>query len=232
MNELEHPSPALDRRMVLIGGALLAAGGAAVARQPQPVVPPVRKGELEKLVPLAIGDWRFQDASGVVLPPADAFQDTLYRGGVVVRSYAAPHRAPIMLLVAYSNVQDGMLQVHRPEFCYTAGGYKLSPTRHLVLNDGMGGEIPADAFSADGISRTEQVVYWTRIGNLFPVSWPLQRLAVARANIEGFIPDGLLLRLSTLAPDMESALPDLKAFAAALIRAAPPAGRRLMANVA
>lgn len=231
MDELERPSPALDRRMVLIGGALLVGGGAAIARQPRVVAQPVRKAALEKLVPLQIGDWRYRDESGLVLPPPDALSDSLY-SGLVTRTYSAPNRQPVMLLVAYSNKQDGMLQVHRPEICYPYGGYKLSPTREVEIANGVGGSIPANSFSADGVSRTEQVLYWTRVGDYFPGSWSRQRLAVMRANIDGLIPDGILVRVSMLAPDMASALPDLSAFAAALVRAAPPAGRRLLAGVA
>ncbi|WP_375391712.1 exosortase-associated protein EpsI, V-type [uncultured Sphingomonas sp.] len=231
MDELEPQSPGLDRRMVVIGGALLAAGGVAAARVPHVVARPVRKAELEKLVPRQIGDWRYRDESGLVLPPSDALSDALY-SGLVTRTYAAPNRDPVMLLVAYSNKQDGMMQVHRPEVCYPAGGYKLTSTRPVEIPNGLGGTIPANSFSADGISRTEQVLYWTRVGSYFPVSWTRQRLAVMQANIDGVIPDGVLVRISTLAPDMASALPDLTAFAAALVRAAPPVGRRLLANVA
>lgn len=217
--------------MMLIGGALLATGGVALARQPHATAQPVRKEALEKLVPLQVGEWSYRDESGIVLPPQDALSDALY-SGLVTRAYEAPSRMGVMLLVAYSNTQDGMLQVHRPEICYPYGGYKLSPTRSVTIPNGVGGEIAANSFSADGISRTEQVLYWTRIGNRFPISWARQRLAVMEANLAGAIPDGMLVRVSTLAPDMASALPDLSAFAAAMVRAAPPAGRRLLAGIA
>ena len=222
-------SPRLDRRMVVIGGALLVAGGAAVARQPQPVASPVGNAALDKMVPLRIGAWQYRDASGIVLPPPDALSDSLY-SGLLTRTYEAPDKPLMMLCIAYSNRQDGMLQVHRPEICYPAGGYTLSPTRMERIGDGLGGTIAANSFSADGVNRTEQVLYWTRIGSLFPNSWLNQRLAVMRANLAGTIPDGVLVRLSTLAPDLASALPDLTGFAASLIRSAPPAGRRLLAG--
>lgn len=224
-------SPVLDRRAMLIGTALLGVGGVAMARQPAPVASRVLQDALEKMIPLRVGDWAYRDASGIVLPPPDATSDSLYNG-VVTRSYALPGRAPIMLLVAYSNVQDGMLQVHRPEVCYPAGGYSLSPTQVQDVPNGMGGVIPANSFSADGVSRTEQVLYWTRIGNLFPTRWIDQRIAVVRANIDGIIPDGVLVRVSTLAPDMASAQADLMGFAAQLIKAAPPTARRLMIGTA
>lgn len=220
-------SPLLNRRSMVIGTALLGIGGAAVARQPRSVAQPVRKEALDRLIPLQVGGWTYRDTSGIVLPPPDALSDALY-SGLVTRSYVAPDRAPIMLLVAYSNVQDGMLQVHRPEVCYPAGGYHLSPTQVTQVPNGVGGTIAANAFSADGVSRTEQVLYWTRIGDHFPTSWLDQRIAVVRANLDGIIPDGALVRISTLAPDMASAQADLSAFAAQLVAAASPAARQLM----
>lgn len=212
---------------MLIGTALLGVGGAAMARQPVATAAPVRKEALDKLVPAQVGEWTYRDDSGVVLPPPDALSDSLY-SGLVSRSYASPSGAPMMLVVAYSNTQDGMLQVHRPEVCYPAGGYRLSETRVQDIPNGIGGTIPANTFSADGVSRTEQVLYWTRIGDRFPARWLDQRIAVLQANLEGIIPDGVLVRVSTLAPDMASARADMASFAAQLVRAAPPAGRRLM----
>lgn len=220
-------SSLLNRRSMVIGTALLGIGGAAVARQPKATATAVKKDALDKMIPLRVGDWEYRDASGIVLPPPDALSDALY-SGLVTRSYAAPNRAPIMLLIAYSNVQDGMLQVHRPEVCYPAGGYRLSPTRVEAVPNGVGGVIPANVFSADGVSRTEQILYWTRIGSRFPTSWVDQRMAVVRANLEGLIPDGMLVRISTLAPDMNAAQADLTAFAAQLVQAASPTARRLI----
>jgi EpsI family protein len=221
----------INRRSMLIGTALLGVGGVALARQPKPASSKVGKEALNRLIPTRIGDWTYQDASGLVLPPPDALSDSLY-SGLVTRSYTAANRLPIMLLVAYSNVQDGMLQVHRPEFCYPASGYRLSPTVVTELPNGLGGNISANAFSADGVSRTEQVLYWTRIGNTLPTSWVAQRVAVMRANLDGVIPDGVLVRVSTLAPDMASARADLSAFAAQMVRAALPVTRRLLVGAA
>lgn len=231
MTQNSVQSPMLNRRAMVIGTALLGVGGAAMARQPAPVATPVVKKALEAMIPLQIGEWSYRDASGVVLPPPDALSDSLY-SGIVTRSYVATDRPPIMFLVAYSNVQDGMLQVHRPEVCYPAGGYRLSPRRVEEIPNGVGGTIPATIFSADGVSRIEQVLYWTRIGNSFPTSWLDQRIAVLRSNVDGTIPDGILVRVSSLAPDMASAQGELTAFAAQMVKAVSPAARRLMIGTA
>ena len=218
---------AIDRRALVLGGLLIAGGGAAVARQPRATAARIDKGHLERFIPKRIGAWSYQPAADMVLPPADELSDKLY-SGLVTRRYDAPGHAPVMLLVAYSNVQDGMLQLHRPEVCYPASGYRLSETREVDISNGIGGTIAANAFSADGVSRIEQVLYWTRIGQSFPTRWIKQRAAVVSANLAGYIPDGVLVRLSRLAPEMGDTLPDLSAFAAALVAAAGPEGRRIL----
>ena len=216
----------IDRRALVLGGLLIAGGGAAIARQPSSDQARLDKEQLGRLIPARFGDWTAREDDGLVLPPADALSDKLY-SGLVTRTYVAPGRPPVMLLVAYSNLQDGMLQVHRPETCYPAGGYRLSPTQDVALV-GASGAIAGNAFSANGISRTEQVLYWTRVGEVFPRRWLDQRIAVLRANLAGFIPDGVLVRMSVLDGDLGAVLPELSGFANGLIAAASPVGRKIM----
>lgn len=220
---MNDATPQLDRRALVLGGLLAATGAVAIARQPQPGRARVNKEQLGKLVPTRFGQWVAQADDNLVLPPADALSDSLY-SGLVTRSYFAPGRPPMMLLVAYSNVQDGMLQVHRPETCYPAGGYRLSPTEAVGITDAVRG----NAFAANGVSRIEQVLYWTRIGKTFPRGWLEQRVAVLRANIDGLIPDGVLVRVSCLESGLAEALPAMRDFAGELIRAASPAGRQIL----
>lgn len=213
----------LNRRALVLGGLLAATGAGAIARQPRAGRRRVEKEQLGKLIPDRFGPWVARSDEGLVLPPRDALSERLY-SGLVTRSYYAPGRPPMMLLVAYSNIQDGMLQVHRPETCYPAGGYRLSPTQKVQLSDG----IEANAFAANGVSRIEQVLYWTRIGRDFPSRWLEQRVAVLRANLDGFIPDGVLVRISCLESSLDGALPGMRDFAGSLLRAATPAGRQIL----
>lgn len=213
----------LNRRALVLGGLLAATGVAAIARQPRAGRTRINKDQLGKLVPMQFGDWSARTDENLVLPPPDTLSDRLY-SGLVTRSYFAPGRSPVMLLVAYSNIQDGMLQVHRPEVCYPAGGYRLSPTEPVSITDTIHG----NAFAANGVSRIEQVLYWTRIGHSFPRGWLEQRMAVLRANVDGLIPDGVLVRVSSLESSLTDALPQLRDFAAQLVRAASPAGRQVL----
>jgi len=217
----------LTRRHLLMGAALTTISAAAFVREPRATKAPLKAGELESLIPTQIGQWNFETRSGLVLPPDDPLSKSLY-SDVLTRVYVSEDRPPVMLLIAYSNTQNGMLQVHRPEVCYPAGGYTLSETQTKTLDVTPEIHIPARFFSAESASRTEQVMYWTRIGNESPTSWIDQRAAVVRANLKRVIPDGILVRTSTVLADYASAEPVLKEFVSAMVRHLPPRGRKLL----
>jgi len=160
-----------------------------------------------------------------VVPPEDQLARALY-SQLLTRVYADASGAPIMLLVAQSASQTGILQIHRPEFCYTAGGYRLSPSApHPVQLAGT--VLPALSISATRDARTEQIVYWTRIGNHMPLSWPQQRMAVAMDNLRGFIPDAVMVRVSTYGNDKGAALAVVDEFIQTLMDSVAPQVRRV-----
>lgn len=226
-SELRPAAPlVLGRRHVLIGGAMLAASAFALARMPSAQAAPIAKNKFDGWVPDTVGPWRFATVSGVVLPPPDALSDRLY-DNIVARVYEAPGQPSMMLMIAYNNIQDGVLQVHRPEICYPVGGYELTPTREYRLSI-RNRAVPANVFAARGPDRTEQILYWTRMGDDFPRSWIEQRLAVARANVAGRIPDGVLVRLSLLGNNPVAALPLLVHFARVFLDASPPQLRQIL----
>ena len=216
-----------NRRKVLLGLGLAAASGLAQARQPAPNRPRIATAKLKAMMPDAIGEYRFDAVSGLVLPPSDALSDRLY-DNLITRVYGSVRGSPpIMILMAYNNRQDGVLQLHRPEICYPAGGYTLSETQ-LIDVPVAAGTLPARIFSAQSETRNEVVLYWTRIGSAFPRQWAEQRVAVARDNLRGVIPDGILVRVSTLGNDVAAASPALETFIAELYRSSPSPLRQLL----
>lgn len=217
----------LTRRHMLMGAAMTATSAIAFLREPRVKVAPLKDGELERLVPTQIGQWTFETRSGLVLPVDDPLVKSLY-SDVLTRVYVTDNGPPIMLLIAYSNTQNGMLQLHRPEVCYPAGGYALSKTKTVTVKLTPSVDIPARFFSAESASRNEQVLYWTRIGSETPTSWMDQRAAVVRANLERVIPDGILVRVSSALPDFSSAKPLLESFIASLMSELKPPARKLL----
>jgi EpsI family protein len=209
-NPSEHPKGSLlSRRNFFMGAAMLATSGIAFARQPTVHNPVVKPDKFESWVPKAFGPWSMVASSGVVLPAPDALSDRLY-DNLVTRVYSSPEAA-VMMLLAYNNQQDGMLQVHRPEVCYPVGGFRLTETERLSI-PALGRQVPANVFTATASDRTEQVVYFTRLGDAYPRSWAEQRLAVVEENLAGRVPDGMMMRVSLLGTDRQAALEVLRGF--------------------
>jgi len=195
--ELDTPRPLVGRRELRLGGILAAAAGTAVVFDPRQHTSYLGDAKLSDLVPETIGSWRYVASSGLVLPPKDQLRDTIY-SQLLTRVYERDENSSVMLLIAYSGSQDGVIQVHRPETCYPASGYRL------IQNDAHEVPLPSPHrpqgrfIVADNNIRHEQLIYWTRLGRYFPTRWAEQRLAVARENFAGHIPDGVLVRVSTI----------------------------------
>lgn len=209
------PEPGLSRRRMLIGLAMAAGAGTALAREPDRPIDLLGDRKLENLVPKQFGSWRFLTNSGLVVPTEDALSAALY-SQLLTRVYVDGQNPPIMLLVAQSAGQTGILQIHRPEFCYPAGGFELSPITPATLPIGSG-SFDANKLTATLPGRNEQIVYWTRVGEKMPRSWSAQRLAVAMDNLQGIVPDAVLTRISTIDVNQEAAFSRLSLFAETML---------------
>jgi EpsI family protein len=216
-------APEVDRRKVLLGLLFGSAAALAAWRQPRKHLDYLGSEKLEHLVPKTIGRWKFVAASGLVIPPEDQLSRTLY-SQLLTRVYSDGENPPVMLLIAQAAGQTGILQVHRPETCYTAGGYTISALSPHDVHVGSA-VIPANSMDATLEGYTEHILYWTRVGNQIPASWREQKIAVASQNMRGIIPDAILIRVSTVTNDAESARATLDAFAAEMIGSVPPSRR-------
>ncbi len=219
--------PLLTRRQAVLGAAFLGTAGLAAARVPRHRIDLLGERKLDKLIPTAIGPWRFYSKSGLVVPPADQLKDALY-SQLLTRVYLAPDALPIMLLIAQSGGQTGVLQVHRPEYCYPAGGFTLSDKGVLPVTLPGGSTLEAVTISAHADDRNEQLMYWTRVGDDMPLTWAQQRWSVARANIKGDVPDAVLVRVSTLTPDREAGMAAMTQFVRDMFASVPSDVRRML----
>jgi len=214
-----------SRRQVLAGAALLAVAVAGTALKPHRRIDLLGKHKLDPLVPQAFADWRYEPASGLILPPADQLRDAIY-SQLVTRVYADGNGNRVMALIAYSAAQDGTVQVHRPEVCYPASGYRLTANRLHETPLMPGRSVPSRFIIAQSDLRSEALIYWTRVGGHFPTRWLEQRGAVMAENFGGAIPDGVLVRFSTEEGPAAAAL--LDRFAAAFYGAASTALRDVL----
>lgn len=217
----------LTRRHLLMGGALLAVSGLALARTPKARYPGLSDKKFESLFPKSFGDWRTAPASELVLPPESELANKLYEH-ILTRTYVNSQGVAVMFLVAYNSVQLNNVQLHRPEICYYASGFSIDMSKPLDISLGPQRFVAARAVRASQGSRIENIVYWTRIGEEMPQSWTGQRISMTKANLEGFLADGLLLRMSIINPNTELATAQMEGFVKDLLRSTSPETRRLL----
>jgi EpsI family protein len=215
----------LSRRKFVLGLAFLSAAGVAAVRQPNTRVDYLGTAKLDAILPEAIGGWQFVTSSGLVVPPEDQLSRAVY-SQLLTRVYSDGKDPPMMLLVAQSATQTGILQIHRPEICYTAGGYQLADLEPHSIRLASG-VLNTMSLSATSDGRTEQIVYWTRIGEHLPQSWRAQREVVALDNLRRIIPDAVMVRVSTIGHDKVAALAAIDEFVRAMLNSVRPEMRRV-----
>ena len=223
-----NPTRSFSRRMVLIGMASGLTATSAYALKPRREEHRLITAKLEDLIPKSVGPWRYGSADGIVVArPEDALPTQGY-DQLVARTYESPERPKIMLLVAYGSTQGATLQLHRPETCYPGQGFGLSDFSEPDFNFAPGQPVHARRFTASRDQRVERLIYWTRIANSFPRNTAGEYRAILGSVLRGVVPDGILVRVSTITPDIRQADQALEQFTAQLIRGTSSAGQQLL----
>jgi exosortase B len=182
---------------------------------------------LDSMVPPAFGDWSIDPAIVPVAPTAEvqAKLDRIY-SQTVSRTYVNSRGEHMMLTVAYGGDQSDALKAHRQEVCYTAQGFTIHDLHGATLALG-GASIPVTRMVAVRDDRVEPVTYWFTMGDRV-VRGRLERLAVQlREGFAGRIPDGMLVRVSSISSGAYAAQ---QAFVTELLAALPASGRARLAG--
>ncbi len=218
----------MNRRDVLLGGALFGAAAAAAALTPRQRLVLLGDRKLDAVIPEHIAEWRYVPSSDFVLPKTPgSLADRLY-SQTVTRLYKADNRLPMMLVIAYGAVQNDLLQLHRPETCYAAVGFKISGSQPALVALGGAAELPVRELTAETDTRVEQICYWTRIGDDLPTDGSQQRWVKLRQQMHGFLSDGVLVRVSTVAERSPEVFAELSDFAASMVDAMKPVDRAIL----
>ena len=218
----------MDRRAFLIGaGCLASAAGAAVLR-PRAHMSLIGNLKLETAIPDHFAGWSRFESNQIVTPESDNSLSRQLYSQSVARLYARGENAFAMLLIAYGDTQSDTLQLHRPEVCYPAFGLEITDNRPVQIALTPKLHIPGRDLVALNAERQEYITYWTRIGQALPISGGEQRAAKLHNALAGIIPDGVLVRVSTLADDPARAFASNQQFIVDLLRAVRPAVRRVL----
>jgi EpsI family protein len=184
------------------------------------VKPPIK---LEQQIPEAFGEWRVDTSIRPVLPDpgVQAMLDSLY-SQVLARTYINAQGQRIMLSIAYGSDQGNeATAVHRPEFCYSAQGFRvqvLEKERIAIGNT----SVPVARLEATlGQQRVEPITYWVTLDEAATLPGVGRKMQQIRYGLMGQIPDGMLVRVSSFGINREAAFALQQRFLEQMYQAVP-----------
>ena len=163
------------------------------------------KIDLEIMIPIEFGDWRI-DRSIIPLQvdaETQANLDKIYNQ-TLARTYVNSLGERIMLSVAYGGDQSDNLAVHKPEVCYYAQGFEIMKTVADELLTQYG-KLPIKRLLAVKGYRNEPITYWITVGNKAVLPGIDEKLQQLKYGLTGNVPDGMLVRVSSISSDKDKA---------------------------
>jgi len=195
------------RLQALIVLLLMAAafGGAHAWRPTAYLADQRQKVELETMFPREFGEWRVDDRMPVQLisPDTQAALNKIYNQ-TLSRTYVNRQGERVMLSVAYGGDQADATRAHRPEVCYPAQGFQILSARDREIEIGDRPLRVRQLVSQLG-GRIEPITYWITVGERVTISGTEQKLAQLSYSTRGIVPDGMLVRVSTIDANAEKA---------------------------
>lgn len=208
--------------------ASLACAGAAVAMVPREgVAEMTRQQSLETLFPVAFGDWKIDPTIIPVDPGAQVRQSIAETyDQTLSRTYVNAHGYRVMLSVAYGGRRNQGMEIHRPEICYPAQGLAIRrDTRETTFHFDQQALALKRLVAGVG-ARNEPISYWLVIGDSVASFGYGHRIALLKYGLTGHVPDGLLMRVSSIDDDEAQAYEQQDVFLRDMLTALTPDFRR------
>lgn len=213
------------KAVIMVLACAIALGGASAWRPTHKLADTRPRVDLHAMFPSSFGDWATDTHVPVQLvsPDTQAMLDKIYNQ-TLARTYVDARGQRVMLSVAYGGDQSDGTRAHRPEVCYPAQGFEIVANRvgSVALERG---ELRVRELVAREGQRIEPIRYWVVVGERLALSGTEQKLAQLRYSTRGWIPDGILMRVSSIDPDPAHAHRVQAQFIQQLFRAVAPADR-------
>ena len=184
---------AVSMGVLMVGTAL-----AVPLLKPQPSMD--ARLDLERVIPAQFGDWRV-DPDMLPIAPTPDVQANLERlySQVLSRTYVNGAGERMMLTVAYGGDQSDALKAHRQEKCYEAQGFDIVALERGALSLPQRA-IPVTRMVAVRGERIEPVTYWFTMGDRVVLGRTDRLRTQIAEGLRGRIPDGMLVRVSSISP--------------------------------
>ena len=182
--------------------------------------------DLEVMIPRTFDKWREEQSRSVQIvdPQQKEMIDRIYTQ-TLSRTYVNADGYRIMLSMAYGDDQRDGMQMHYPEVCYPAQGFVLEDRQNGILTTTSGSISVTRILTSLG-RRIEPVTYWTTVGDQVFQGSIQKKLTEMRYGLDGKIPDGMLIRISSIDDNTSNAYERQSQFANQMLEALAPESRK------
>ena len=191
---------------IILGILMVSSGVLTMALTPtQRIADQREKVNLDIMIPAKFGDWQIDKSIVPLQTDAEtqAKLDKIYNQ-TLARTYVNSQNERIMLSVAYGGDQSDNLAVHKPEVCYYVQGFEIMK----ILSDELAtqyGKLPIKRLLAVKGNRNEPITFWVTVGDKAVLPGFDQKLQQLRYGLTGNVPDGMLVRISSIDNDNDKA---------------------------
>lgn len=217
----------LALRNLILGVCMLAVAGLTLALKPSAkLADSESRINLETMIPRQIGAWKLDEevAPLLITPELQKVIEETY-SQTLSRTYVNARGRRIMLSIAYGGTHGEGMQTHRPEICYPAQGFQVVKEVAPTLMGTQYGELSIKRLVAEQGQRHEPITYWVVVGNHQTQFGLGMKLAQMRYTLTGVVPDGMLVRVSSINADDTQAYADQEDFIRAMLAGLKPADR-------
>jgi len=191
---------------IILGILMVSSGALTLALTPTNKIADLQERiDLEIMIPVRFGDWKVDESIIPLQVDAEtqAMLDKIYNN-TLSRTYVNSLGERVMLSVAYGGDQSDNLSVHKPEVCYYAQGFEIMKmfADELLTQYGT---LPIKRLMAVKGNRNEPITYWVTVGNKAVLPGLDQKLQQLRYGLTGSVPDGILVRVSSIDSDRDKA---------------------------
>lgn len=218
-------TPLRIRALVALILMVASFAGAQAWRPTRYLADTLSKVDLETMFPKAFGSWVIDERMPVQLvsPDTEAALNKIYNQ-TLSRTYINRDGNRIMLSVAYGGDQSDATSAHRPEGCYPGQGFEISPSTTVKLTTSRQ-PLRVRRLVARLGARIEPITYWIVVGEKVAVTGTEQKIEQLTYSAAGMIPDGMLVRVSSIDANTKHAYEVQQQFVDELVSSLQPGVR-------
>ncbi|MCB5188081.1 EpsI family protein [Methylobacillus caricis] len=195
-----------------------------IAKDGDPIV-------LETLIPKQFSGWHEIELGGanIVNPQQKEEIERIY-SQTLSRTYVNDKGEYVMLSIAYGEDQSDSNQLHLPDVCYPAQGFQVKSSSKDTIATAFGAIQVKKLLTVLG-TRSEPLTYWTTVGDKVAIGGKAVKLEQLKYGFNGKIPDGMIVRVSTITLDEQYGFDVQQRFIQDVVASLNPQDRQRVAGL-